>query len=297
VTNQRPGGLVPWIMASRPKTLPAAATPVVMGIALAVNDSVLVTIPALAALLSAILLQIGANLANDYFDFVKGADTQDRLGPTRAAASGLISLPALRLGMVGIFGLAAAIGLYLIHIGGWPILVVGLAAILAAVAYTGGPLPYGYHGLGDVFVFLFFGFIAVSGTYYVQALRISSEVLWASIPAGTLVTAILVVNNLRDIETDRRAGKNTLAVYLGRRGTRMEYTLLLTVAYLVPLGLWMFSGWSPWTLLAWLTLPLALKLAMSVWKSGTGPELNAVLAGTARLGLLYGLLFSAGLIL
>jgi len=285
-----------WILATRPRTLPAAIAPVVVGVALAQADGLLAPLPALAALVGALLLQIGANLANDYFDYVKGADVPGRQGPTRVAQSGLISLPHLRIGIAVTFGLVAVVGLYLVAVGGWPILVVGLAALLSAVAYTGGPYPLGYHGLGDLFVFLFFGLVAVGGTYYVQALTLAPAVVIAAIPVGALTTAILVVNNLRDIDTDRPAGKRTLAVQIGRRGTRLEYLLLLALAYAVPPLFWA-AGWSSgWVLLSWLSLPLALRSARTILQAD-GPALNLALAATANLALAFSLLFALGLIL
>lgn len=280
-----------WILAARPKTLPAAVGPILVGAALALADGVFQWGPALAALLCALLLQIGSNFANDYFDFFKGADTSERLGPTRATAAGLLTPNAMRWGMILIFGAAALVGLYLISVGGWPIFIAGVAALIAAIAYTGGPFPFGYYGLGDLFVFIFFGLVAVCGTYYVQAHTLPATVVLAAVPPGLLITAILVVNNLRDIETDRRANKRTLAVRLGRRGTQIEYLLLLLVAYALPLWLWLGMGQSPWVLLPWLSLPLAIPLLRAVFTS-TGKALNAILAGTARLSLVFSLLLA-----
>jgi 1,4-dihydroxy-2-naphthoate polyprenyltransferase len=284
-----------WILAARPKTLPAALTPVLVGTALAIHDGVFDPLPALAAALGALLLQIGSNFANDYFDYFKGADTPDRLGPTRVTASGLITPADLRWGMVAVFGMAALVGIYLIVVGGWPILAVGVASILAAILYTGGPFPFGYYGLGDLFVFIFFGLVAVCGTYWVQALTLSWPVVMVAIPPGLLVTAILVVNNLRDIETDQRAGKYTLAVRLGRRGTRIEYSILLGAAYLFPLILWLIYAFSPLVLLPWLTFPLALRLLRQIWRE-EGRPLNKALAGTAQLGLFFSLALAIGLL-
>ena len=285
-----------WIIAARPRTLPAAVAPVVVGTALAVSEGAFSPLPALAALLGALLLQIGVNLANDYFDYVKGIDTGERLGPTRVAASGLIPLPRLRVGMILTFALAALAGVYLIRVAGWPILLIGLASILAALAYSGGPFPLASHGLGDLFVFVFFGLVAVGGTYYVQTLTFRPSVLVVATPVGTLITAILVVNNLRDIETDRRAGKHTLAVILGPRLARLEYVLLLAVAHLVPPVLWLIGEASPPILLPWLTLPLAVRLVRSLYRASDGPAFNQALARTAQLGLTFSLLFSLGLI-
>lgn len=291
-----------WWLAIRPRTLPAAVGPVLVGAGLAVGDGVFALLPALAALAGALLLQIASNLANDYYDFVKGYDRPDRQGPTRVALSGLISLRELRLGLLLVLLAAAAIGLYLIYVGGWPILAVGVAAIIAAVAYSGGPFPLSANGLGDLFVFIFFGLAAVVGTYYVQALTVTPLVWLASLPPGLLITAILVVNNLRDIETDARVGKRTLAVRLGRAGTRREYTVLLAGAYAVPLALLLTApvrdGFGPTSLLLllpWLTLPEAMKLRRIVYTATDGPTMNRALAGTARLSLWFSALFAVGL--
>ncbi len=286
-----------WVLAARPKTLPAALGPVVVGSALAAAADHFRFGPALAALLVALLLQIGSNLANDYFDFFRGADQQDRLGPLRVTASGLIAPATMKWGMVVVFGSAALIGLYLLFVGGWPVALIGVSAILAALAYTGGPLPFGYYGLGDLFVFLFFGLVAVGGTYYVQALTLTPLVLWAAVPPGLLITAILVVNNLRDLETDRRAHKRTLAVFIGAQATRYEYLLLLSGAYLVVLGLWGLAGQSAWILLPLLTVPLAIRLTRTLWRANTGPVFNATLAGTAQLSFLFSLLLAVGLLI
>ncbi len=285
-----------WLLAARPKTLPAALSPVVVGAALAWAAGSFRPLPVLAAALGALLLQIGSNFANDYFDYFHGADTHERLGPTRVTATGLIRPAELRWGMVVVFGLAALVGVYLIWVGGWPIFAIGVAAILAAVAYTGGPFPFGYYGLGDLFVFLFFGLAAVGGTYRVQALRHDPPVLPAAAAVGLLVTNILVVNNLRDIDTDRAAGKRTLAVMVGRRATRLEYTLFLAAAYLIPPAGWGAGWWGTWALLSWLTLPLAWRSAVAVW-TVAGRPLNATLAATARVALLFSLLFALGIAL
>lgn len=285
-----------WLMAARPKTLPAAAASVVVGAAVALQEGVFRPGPALAALLGALLLQIGANLSNDLFDYQKGADTPDRLGPTRVTQAGLLSPEAVRTGTIIVFGLAALTGLYLILVGGWPILVIGLLSILAALAYTGGPFPLGYHGLGELFVFIFFGPVAVCGAYYVQAGRVSRAAWWASLPIGLLAMALLVVNNLRDIQTDRAVGKKTLVVRLGARGGQLEYFLLVGIAYLVPPVMWLRGLTSPWVMVAWLSLPLFWPLARSILRE-TGRPLNRTLAGTARLELAYALLFSVGLII
>jgi 1,4-dihydroxy-2-naphthoate octaprenyltransferase len=286
-----------WLMAARPRTLPAAVAPVLIGIALALAERAFSLFPALATLGAALLIQIGVNLANDYFDHVKGVDTAGRKGPMRVAASGILPLARLRLGIAVTFALATLIGLCLVAVGGWPILVVGLAGILSALAYSGGPYPLGYHGLGDLFVFLFFGLAAVCGTYYVQTLALTPAAVVAAIPVGTLTVAILVVNNLRDIDTDRQTGKRTLAVMIGPGNTRREYVGLLLVAYAVPPLFWL-AGWSGvWVLLAWLTLPLGVRLVRLIHGATEGPPLNRALAGTANLDLLFSLLFAIGLVL
>lgn len=285
-----------WWLAIRPRTLPAAAAPVIVGSALAFYDGAFQLLPALAALLGALLLQIGANLANDVFDFKKGADTADRLGPPRVTQMGLLTPNQVLLGMSIVFGLAALIGLYLVILGGWTILVIGVLAILCAIAYTGGPFPLGYYGLGEVFVFIFFGLAAVLGTYYVQAGEVTALALFSALPVGFLAMAILVVNNLRDIETDRAAGKKTLAVRFGAPRARAEYSALLLLAYLVPLFLALGDFQLVWLLLAWLSLPLAAPLLRTV-NSQVGRALNSALAGTARLEIVYAVLFALGLVL
>jgi 1,4-dihydroxy-2-naphthoate octaprenyltransferase len=286
-----------WIMAARPKTLPAAIAPVVVGSALAAADGLFRLFPALAALLGSVLLQIAVNLANDYFDYRRGVDTPDRVGPVRAAASGLITPRRLLFGLLVTIGLAALVGGYLAWAGGWLVLVIGVASILSLLAYSSGPFPLASHGLGDLFVFLFFGLAAVCGTYYAQAHRVTPAALAAAVPVGLLTTAILVVNNLRDVETDRRAGKHTLAVLLGPQAARLEYVLLCVVAYGVVIAFWGVGLSGPWVLLPIATVPLAVRLAARVFATSDGAALNAALAGTAQLDLLFNLLFALGLIL
>ena len=285
-----------WMLATRPRTLPAAVSPVMVGTAMAVADGKFEFMPAFAALLGALLLQIGVNLANDYFDFKKGIDTSERLGPVRVTQSGLISPDRVRLAMIIIFSGALVVGLYLTAVAGWPVLAVGIACILASLAYSGGPFPLASHGLGDLFVFIFFGLVAVCGTYYVQALQITTQVLWLSVPVGFLITAIIVVNNLRDIPTDRKSGKNTLAVILGERGTKLEYLLLVTGAYIMPAAFFFSGGFSVWVLLPLISIPLSIPNIIAVHKD-KGPSLNPVLAKTAALSLVFSLLLSAGLVI
>jgi 1,4-dihydroxy-2-naphthoate octaprenyltransferase len=258
---------------------------------------------AIGCLAVALLLQVLANLANDLSDFRKGADTPDRAGPTRVAAAGLVSERQLEVAIAAVIGLAGLVGLWLVAAGGPVLLALGALAIVAALAYTGGPFPYGYRALGDVFVFVFFGLVAVVGTAYLQALRLNGLFFVAAIPVGALSTAILVVNNLRDIPTDTAAGKRTLAVVLGRRRTAQEYALLLGTAFAVPAGLATFglaAGGGLWALfqgLPLLALPLALPLMRTVRDFEQPGELNAALKGTARLALSFGALFAAGLAL
>ncbi len=284
-----------WL-AARPKTLPAAAAPVVTGAAAAFARGNFHPLPALATLMAALLLQIGANIANDVFDFHKGADTAHRLGPLRVTQAGLWS-PAQTLAAMWLtFGLAALLGIYLAWVGGWPVVGMGLAAIAAAILYTGGPVPLGYYGLGDLFVFIFFGPVAEIGTYYILAHSVSPLSIWASIPVGLLIVNILVVNNLRDIETDQAARKITLAVILGAKGARWQYNLLLVIAYLIPLGLFLSHLASIFGLASWLSAFLAIPLAKKVW-TGAGRPLNLALAQTGQLALIFAILFGAGLVL
>jgi 1,4-dihydroxy-2-naphthoate octaprenyltransferase len=251
--------------------------------------------PALAAAVGALLLQIGSNLANDVFDFEKGADTAARIGPPRATQLGLLSTRSMKRGMTLVFALAIAVGLYLTAVAGPAIIAIGLVSIAAAIAYTGGPWPLGYHGLGDLAVFVFFGVVAVTGTCFVQLGHVPALAAVASIPVGALATAILVVNNLRDVDTDRAAGKRTLAVRLGRGGARAEWSLLVASAYVLASLPWLVFGETPWVLLPWLTVPLAISLGRVIHSEQAGPPLNEALAGTAQLCLFFSLLFAAGL--
>jgi 1,4-dihydroxy-2-naphthoate octaprenyltransferase len=304
----RPSALRTWLLAIRPNTLPAAAAGVVVGLgaALAVGTPFRVD-TALGCLAVALLLQVLANLANDLSDHRRGADTPDRAGPLRVAAAGLVTERQLEIAIALVIGLAGLVGLGLVLVGGAVLLVLGALAIVAALAYTGGPFPYGYRALGEVFVFVFFGLVAVVGTAYLQALALEPLFVIAAIPPGALITAILVVNNLRDIPTDTAAGKRTLAVILGRRWTAVEYTVLLAIAYAVPVvlaGAWIATGGTPgggplplvfFVLLPLLTVPAARSLLRQVRTFGEPRELNRALKGTARLSLWHALLFAVGL--
>jgi 1,4-dihydroxy-2-naphthoate polyprenyltransferase len=285
-----------WLLAIRPKTLSAAAAPVLVGTALALRDGCFRPLAALAALVGAMLIQIGTNFLNDVDDFERGADTTERLGPTRVTQSGLLTATEVRRAGWAAFAGAATFGLYLIACAGWPVLLLGIAAIVSAWAYTGGPWPLGYNGLGDLFVFLFFGVAAVAGTYYVQALHTNGTVWAATLPAGALATAILVVNNVRDVDSDRAAGKRTLAVRLGQRAGRLEHAALVALAYAVPVFLWATGSASAWVLLPWLSLPMAWALVRDVTTITEGPAFNLALHHTARLHLVFGVLFATGLI-
>ena len=296
-----------WVMAARPQTLPAGASPVVLGTALAVSNGVFAPLPALAALLGALLIQVGTNCANDYYDAVKGADTDEREGFTRVTAGGLIEPRRVKYAMAGTYTLAVVVGLYLVAVGGVPILVVGLSSIVAGVLYTGGPYPYGYYGLGDLFVFVYFGVVAVTGTYYVQAVTavagvplglpagtIPGDVLVASLAAAGLTTAILVVNNIRDIESDRAAGKRTLAVLVGYRWSRVEFLALVGLAYAVPVALVAAYAYPLSTLLPLGSLPLAGRVARTVLSRTDGEALNPALERTGQLLAVYAVLFAVG---
>lgn len=284
-----------WLMASRPATLPAALGPVLVGLGVGVAQGAFQPGVAIACLAVALLLQIAANLSNDLFDHRSGADSTDRLGPPRAAASGLLTERQLAIGTGIALVLAACFGSLLVAVGGPVLLVLGALALVAAVAYTGGPFPYGYRGLGEVAVFLFFGIVAVAGTAYLQTDSWTALGFAAAIPVGLLVTAILVVNNLRDIGPDTRASKRTLAVMFGGRFAQREYLVMLLVAYGVPVALWVVGAVSYPVLLPVLSLPLAVPLVRIVFAGGDPRRLNPVLKGTARLQLVFAALFALGL--
>ena len=301
-----------WLMAARPQTLPAGSAPVIVGVGLAVHDGVAAPLPAIAALIGALLIQIATNFANDYFDAVKGTDEPDREGFTRVTAGGLIPPRQVKAAMAGTYTLALFVGLYLVAVGGVPILIVGLSSIVAGLLYTGGPYPYGYYGLGDLFVFVYFGIVAVTGTYYVQAVAtlevglfpmwvptgtVPPEVVLASLAAAGLSTAILVVNNIRDIESDREAGKRTLAVMLGYRWSRIEYATLVGLAYVVPVALWLLADFELFVLLPLATVPMAIAVTRTVMTERSGEALNPALERTGKLMAVHAVLFTVGLVI
>ena len=281
-----------WMLAIRVPTLSAAVVPVLVGTAIAAREGRFNAVIFAVVICAALLIQIGTNLTNDLFDFQKGADTGGRLGPVRVVQAGLLSQKQVAAGSALSFGLAILLGLYLVKVGGWPIVAIGLAAVASGIAYTGGPWPLGYHGLGDVFVFIFFGVIAVVGTFYLQSGDVTGAALTASLPVAMLVTAILVVNNLRDIDTDRAAGKLTLAVRFGREVTQLQYSILVLGAYLVAAALWLGGADSAWAMLPWLTVPLGLRLVREIWRSEGGAALNRTLRQTAGLHLIFGILLA-----
>jgi 1,4-dihydroxy-2-naphthoate octaprenyltransferase len=285
------------MLAARPRTLPAAVAPVLVGTALAIHLHEFHALAFLAALVGSMFIQIGTNLANDYSDARRGADTEDRLGPVRVTAGGLMPPRRVLTGVYVAFGIAVVAGLYLAAVAGWELLLVGAASIAAGVLYTGGPRPYGYEGLGELFVFVFFGVVAVVGTFYVQAQELPWQAFAVSVPVGLLASAVLVVNNVRDIDTDRRANKRTLAVRLGRERTRTLYLAMLVLAYVVPVAITPAEGLSPWVALPLVSAPMAVRLWKTVRTRTDGPSLNGALAGTGALLGIFSLLLSAGILL
>ncbi|HEX9727041.1 MAG TPA: 1,4-dihydroxy-2-naphthoate polyprenyltransferase [Gemmatimonadales bacterium] len=282
-----------WIAAARPPTLTAVVAPILMGLGLARHDERWLVWPAVATLVAGLLIQIGTNIANDYYDYLKGADTAERLGGVRVTQAGLLSARAVRRGMWVVFGTAVAVGAYLVTVGGWPILAIGLVSIAAGVGYTAGPTPIGYVGLGDLFTFVFFGPVAVVGTYYLQSGTVTWGAAVAGCGIGALVTAILVVNNLRDIDTDAGAGKRTLAVRIGRAGSRAEYLLLLATGAAIPLLGWSAGLWDGAVAVVSAVLLTALPTLRTVLTFTNPRDLNAALGQTARMVGLYGLAFAA----
>lgn len=293
----QPSRLRVWLAACRVPTLTAAIVPVAVGSALAFRHGRFDAGPALAALLGALLIQIGTNFANDLYDFRKGADSRGRIGPPRVLAMGWLSPHEIRGAMIGSFAVATLAGIYLTAVAGWPVAAIGVASIVAGIGYTAGRFALGYHGLGDAAVFTFFGLVAVAGTYYVQARVLHPDVWLLAIPVGALATAILVVNNVRDIDSDRRSGKRTLAVMLGRAGARAEYGALLFLAFSVPVGLWLRDRTTAPVLLPLATFTLAMRAWHAVATREDGPALNRALVDTARLHAFFGLLLALGIAL
>ncbi|MBN1300818.1 MAG: 1,4-dihydroxy-2-naphthoate polyprenyltransferase [Melioribacteraceae bacterium] len=284
-----------WILASRPKTLLAAFVPVLIGSAMAYNDSSFKPIAALIALLCSVLIQIGTNFVNDLYDFLAGTDKKDRLGPARVLASGLISVTEMKIGIAMVFLVSFILGMYLVFVSSWITFFVGIISIMAGFAYTAGPFPLAYKGLGDIFVFIFFGFVGTIGTYYVQTKIVTEFVFWASVPVGALITNILVINNYRDIDEDKLAGKNTLAVRFGKTFTRVQYTGFIIISYLVPIIAFVTYKNNWLIFLPYLTIPVAYKLVRMIY-SFEGSELNKTLELTAKFSAVYGLLFAVGIL-
>ncbi len=285
-----------WILASRPKTLLAALVPVILGTSIAIYSSKENFLAAFIALICSVLIQVGTNFVNDLYDFLSGADKEDRKGPVRVLASGLVSPKEMKTAIILVFGLTFLLGLYLVYISSYITLLIGLLSIFAGIAYTAGPYPLAYNGLGDVFVFLFFGVVGTVGTYYVQAVEVTPLVFWASIPVGALITNILVVNNYRDIEEDRAVGKNTLSVKMGRKFTRYQYLAFMVLSYLILFVVYFTFKKSLYIFLPFVTIPMAVKLIKMIF-TFTGKELNKTLELTAKLSAIYGILFAIGILL
>jgi len=297
VAGSGASGIRIWLMAARIRTLPAAVAPVLVGTALAGFAGVFHPLRFVAALIGSIFIQVGTNLSNDYSDARRGADTEDRLGPVRVTAGGLVPPRLVLIATYVSFGVAVLAGAYLVAVAGWQLLLVGAASILAGVLYTGGPRPYGYEGLGEVFVFLFFGIVAVAGSYFVQVKHLDWEAFALAVPVGLLAAAILVVNNFRDIDTDRRAGKRTLAVRLGRERTRILFASMVYLAFLSTPVTWAFGPLKAWVMLPWLTIPIAAPIVRTVRNRTDGASLNGALAQTGMLQLAFCTLLAAGLLL
>ncbi len=284
-------------MAIRPKTLPAAVAPVFIGTAMAAGDGVHHVPTALVALLGALTIQIGTNLANDYFDFKKGIDTEERVGPQRVMQAGLVSMQTMKCAIALTFSAAALVCIWLVLRAGWPIAVIGILAILSGIFYTAGPRPLGYLGLGEVFVLIFFGPVAVAGTYYVQSFEMNTAIILAGIAPGLLSSAILVVNNLRDIKTDRKAGKMTLAVRFGKAFAQTEYMVMILVASIMPVIIYGITRDHVWTLATVILPVLALPGIHAVYTKVDGPSLNKALSYTGILLVIFSIIFSIGWIL
>lgn len=286
-----------WIEAARPQTLAAAIIPVLVGASLAYQTELLNWTNTTVALICAMLIQIGTNFANDYFDFIKGSDTDERIGFRRATAAGLTTPKQMLNATILTMTLAFFLGLYLVWSAGWVILIIGLLSLLFGILYTGGPFPLGYNGLGDVFVFIFFGTVAVMTTYYVNALEWSEASFWASLAVGALCVNILVVNNLRDVEQDKKSGKKTLGVLFGEHALKLEYSLMILLAYAIPPHFLVQLEYNAWILLPFITLPLAGYYIYRIWVEEKKVQLNPMLERTAQFMVIFGILFSTGIIL
>lgn len=285
-----------WVEAARPKTLAAAFVPVLVGASIAFNDALINWVATTVALFCAFLIQIGTNFANDYFDFIKGADTDERIGFERATSAGLIAPKTMLFATVVCMSLAFLFGLYLVWIGGTIVLVIGLLSLLFGILYTGGPFPLGYNGLGDVFVFIFFGVVAVMTTYFVNALAWSEDTFWASLAVGALCTNILVVNNLRDVEQDSKVGKRTLGVLFGETALKIEYSLMLLLAFAIPPHFYFQLNYEYWVFLPFIIIPIAIRHAFIIWNEEDKRNLNNQLEKTARFMAIFGILFALGII-
>ena len=293
---EKPSKFESWVLASRPRTLLAAVVPVMVGSALAISQNKFTLILSLIALTCSILIQVGTNFTNDLYDYLKGTDKEDRIGPRRVLVSGLISPTEMKIGIITAFGFAFLFGLYLVNSAGIVILIIGVVSIIAGLAYTAGPYPLAYNGLGDVFVFIFFGIVGTTGTYYLHLHEFSLLSLLASVPAGALITNILVVNNYRDIEEDREVNKYTLAVKLGKKFTRFQFINSITISYLILFIIYFKYDFTYWIFLPLISLPVAAKLITMLHKL-EGKDLNKTLELSAKYAALFGLLLSLGLIL
>jgi len=285
-----------WILASRPRTLPAALVPVMVGSALAIYHGVFFPAYSIIALLCSTLIQIGTNFTNDLYDHLKGSDTKKRKGPLRVLASGLISVNEMKWGIFFVFFTAFLLGLYLVYSVGLIILWIGIFSIIAGLAYTAGPFPLAYNGLGDLFVFIFFGIVGTVGTYYLHTQQFTTLAFLISLPVGALITNILIVNNYRDIEEDKTARKNTLAVLLGREFSRYEYVFFIIVSFFIPFLLHFKYDFNFWIFLPYITLPIAITLVKMIYVFN-GTQLNKTLELSAKFSAIYGLLLSVGIVL
>ena len=285
-----------WLLAARPKTLLAAFVPVIVGSALAINSGKFLLLNSLIALLCSLLIQIGTNFTNDLYDFLKGADNHKRKGPLRVLSSGLITVTEMKMGSFLIFFLSFLFGLYLVKSAGIIILIIGVVSIIAGIAYTAGPFPLAYNGLGDIFVFMFFGVVGTMSTYYLHTKEFSIISFLASIPVGALITNILIINNYRDIEEDKAAGKNTLAVMLGKNFTRYQFIFFIIISFIIPAFLFFVFHFHIWIFLPYITIPLAYRLILMIY-TFNGLQLNKTLELTAKFSAIFGILFAAGLVL